>query len=750
MKKITRLVKTALSLCLIACMLIPAVPLRAQEGFAAPSVPGYEMRFSENDFFELMGNADGSIAVKEKASGFVYESNPRTEDPLAVGINMTNLKSQLYITWVDREGNVTTKNSATDCVNKGWLSCSGIEGGVRYTYDFQNVGITVPVEYRLSERGLTASIILEDIQEDSENTGCYLINIGLLPYFGAEDTDSSGYILVPDGSGALIHFNNDKASYGAYSQYVYGRDTALVTEEITVDEETARLPVFGITNGKNGYLAVITQGDTNASVNALTSGTINSYNNVYASFSYRAFTRATFLQGNTYAHDGKGDSSVSLTLSSIVPAVSSYSVEYLLLSKEDLTYVDMAKAYRAYLAEDKGMSLREETAGAPMYLKLLGGLKVDEYVLGVKTHALKPLTTFKQAEEILTELKELGVEHMAVEYVGWQKGGMESKIPDRINFERKLGGKGAYRRLAEFAESNRIALFMDFDFVNLYESGNGYSSNSDAAQTVGATPAFQYTYDLNLRTKETEERWKLLTPSKVQEAVGSMLEAADKLQGAQISLSTLGNTVYSDYAGKKNGMDRSSTKGIWEELFRGAQGKFSSVMVDNGNAYTFPYVTHIYDVPLGSSGYDLEDEAVPFYQIVLHGYVSYSTQPLNLSAEPWKMVLKAVETGSSLSACLMYADTEALMFTKYDHYFSSHYATWTDVLAEYYQRTQEVLDLVAQAQIESHEQVISGVYRTVYSNGVSVYVNYNAEAAELDGVTVPAEDFVYVNEGRGK
>lgn len=750
MRKITKLLREVLSLCLIACMMVPAVPLEAEENFAASSVPGYEMKFSENDFFELMGNADGSIAVLDKAGGFVYESNPQTEDELAVGINMTNLKSQLYITWVDREGNVTTKNSATDCVNQDGLSYSSIEGGVRYTYNFKNVGITIPVDYCLGERGLTASIALADIQEDSENTGCYLINIGLLPFFGAQDTSSSGYILVPDGSGALIHFNNDKASYGAYSQYVYGRDTALVTEEITEEEETARLPVFGITNGENGYLAVISQGDTNASVNALTSGTLNSYNNVYASFSYRAFTRATFLQGNTYAHDGKGDSSVSLTLSGVVPSIPSYSVEYLLLSKEDLTYVDMAKAYRAWLAEDKGMVLGEEESGAPMYIKLLGGLKVDEYVLGVKTSALKPLTTFRQAEEILSGLKDLGVEQLAVEYAGWQKGGMESKIPEKITFEGKLGGKRAYGHLAEFAGANQIALFMDFDFVNLYESGNGYSSNSDAAQTVGATPAFQYTYDRNLRRKETEGRWKLLTPVKVREAVSAMLEKSDRLRGAGLSLSTLGNTVYSDYAGKKNGMDRSDARGVWEELFRDARENFGSVMTDNGNAYTFPYVTHIYDVPLESSGYDLEDESVPFYQIVLHGYVSYSTQPLNLSAEPWKMVLKAVETGSSLSACLMYADTEALIGTKYDDYFSSHYATWAETLAEYYGRTRDVLNLVAQAQIESHGQAAPGVYRTVYSNGVSVYVNYNAEAAELDGVTVPAEDFIYISGGRGE
>ena len=567
------------------------------------------------------------------------------------------------------------------------------------------------------------------------------MTVSLLPFFGAADMEEDGYILVPDGSGALIYFNNDKASYGAYSQYVYGRDNGLVTEALTVDTETVRMPVFGITNGTDGYLAVITQGDSDASVNAMTSGVGNSYNNVYASFTYRVFTISTFLFGT-----GSVDTTNVLTLSEVENTMPAYGVDYILLSEEGLDYVDMAKAYQAYLVEEEGLTARVET-GTPFYLELLGGLKTEKYILGFKVNVMEPLTTFSQAEKILDGLNDCGVDDIVVKYTGWQSGGLEGKIPDKVSFEGKLGGKSGYSRLTEYAEAKGIRLFMDFDFVNLYRSGNGFSVNSDAVQTVNTTPAYQYTYNRNLLTKNEGQRWKLLTPAKVQEAVNSMLKETDKLKGSGIALSTLGNMLYTDYSHKGNAMHRSETKEIWKELFRKTAESFDTVMADNGNIFVAPYATHIYDVPMNSSKYDIEDEDVPFYQIVLHGYVSYSTEPLNLSAVPEKNVLKAVETGSSLAACLMYADNEILTDTKYNSYFSSYYGTWLEKLGGYYGRTKELLGLTAQARIEDHAQVAAGVYRTTYSNGIRVYVNYNTSDVEADGVLIPAEDFVYVREG---
>lgn len=703
----------------------------------------YTIQVAENAGFILMANEDGTIAVLDKENQVIHESNPM-EDEIATGLNLTNLQSQIYLTWVDASGNEVTKNSQAACVNKGGLSYALTEDeGIRFDYEFQAAGITIPVQYSLSDEGLIASILGSEIKENTEETGCYIVNIDLLPFFGAAGIKESGYSLVPDGSGALIYHNNKKASYGAYSQKVYGRDTALITEQLGMETECVRMPVFGMKRNDAGYLAIITSGDTNATINAMTSGTLNSYNNVYASFCYRPFTKTTFLQGNAYAGNGAGgDSTVTLTISPVKPKIDTYTVEYRFLYEYELDYVDMAETYRNYLIDTYNME-SVTTQNIPLYLDILGGLKMEKYVLGVETEVLQPLTTFEQAMEILDELQQQGVRNIALKYKGWNKGGLESDIPAEISFEKKLGGERGYQELLHYVEQNQVALFMDFDFVNLYESGNGIYNFIDAAQTVGSTPSYQYTYDYNLLTKNAEECWKILTPQKVKESVGKMLGKYATLQNANIALSTMGKYIYSDFTHKSTGMDRADVRAMWEESFRLCKEASQEIMTEGGNAYAIPYVSHIYNAPTASSNYDIEDEEIPFYQICLHGLVSYSTEPLNLSEDARNLVLRAVETGSSLSACLMYQENDVLRDTKYNTILSGNQETWIDTLAEYYKETCEILDQTMTAKIIGHEKLQENVYRTIYENGITVYVNYADKEVNWNGMVIPSKDFVY-------
>ena len=46
--------------------------------------------------------------------------------------------------------------------------------------------------------------------------------------------------------------------------------------------------------------------------------------------------------------------------------------------------------------------------------------------------------------------------------------------------------------------------------------------------------------------------------------------------------------------------------------------------------------------------------------------------------------------------------------------------------------------------MDGHDELAKGVYRTAYSDGTRIYVNYTREPAAVDGVTVPAEDWLQV------
>ena len=46
--------------------------------------------------------------------------------------------------------------------------------------------------------------------------------------------------------------------------------------------------------------------------------------------------------------------------------------------------------------------------------------------------------------------------------------------------------------------------------------------------------------------------------------------------------------------------------------------KISTVFADGANSYVLPYVTNVSNVPVYSSGFNVTDFDIPFYQMVIH------------------------------------------------------------------------------------------------------------------------------------
>ena len=77
------------------------------------------------------------------------------------------------------------------------------------------LSFTIALEYRLADDGIEVSVPASMIEE---NGGGSLYRIRLLGYFGAAGADEEGYLVVPNGSGSLIYFNNGKSSVENYSR----------------------------------------------------------------------------------------------------------------------------------------------------------------------------------------------------------------------------------------------------------------------------------------------------------------------------------------------------------------------------------------------------------------------------------------------------------------------------------------------------------------------------------------------------
>ena len=102
-----------------------------------------------------------------------------------------------------------------------------VKNGVKVTYYYNKAGFSFPVEYTLEEDCLKASLKVSDIKEPKDEK--IATEVTLMSSFGVASDTEDGCFVIPDGSGALVRFNNNKTmDTNAYTQRVYGNDITAV------------------------------------------------------------------------------------------------------------------------------------------------------------------------------------------------------------------------------------------------------------------------------------------------------------------------------------------------------------------------------------------------------------------------------------------------------------------------------------------------------------------------------------------
>ena len=221
--------------------------------------------------------------------------------------------------------------------------------------------------------------------------------------------------------------------------------------------------------------------------------------------------------------------------------------------------------------------------------------------------------------------------------------------------------------------------------------------------------------------------------------MNSFLKSYKKFGGNTLSLSTLGNTLYFDYSSDicLSGKTQDVFEGIFEKI---ADSKFS-LMLESPFIYTADYADCIIGAPCESSNYDIEDKNVPFYQLLLHGLVTYSLPSANSSLSEKLTVLKAVETGSSIMYSLSATEFSEIIEDGYEELNCIYAKDWLDEIADSSHIVYNALKDVADTEIVFHSEVNSDVFKIEYANGIIIYVNYGEEEAIIDGVNIPEMDF---------
>lgn len=707
---------------------------QGQQGAAGGEVPMYPVtavtKALENEQFILyIDDANGNVRVVSKRTGAEWLGAPvvpRTTMPN----NKKFMDSPVHIKFTEG-ADITSTYSLKD--KETTVDIQVRDDAVRLEFAFGLEKISFAMEYRLTASGLEVTIPYDSIKEEGK---AKLISIEPLPFMNAAAETDKGAMLLPDGSGALMHFRQNHPMYlKGYSEMIYGPDHTFVTQthdmvtEFGMRANTPRqlvgLPVFGIYRNGVGTLGIVTEGEYDARINGTPAG-------IRAIPLYRSSVEFLYRKNDVIFIGSSGQ----IPYYQGARIQGDRKVRFDLLEGEKAGYVGMASVYRDYLMRERGVQpVNNQTA--TLSVKLLGGILRDEIIGSTFIR----MTTFQQAKSIIDALQAKGADRLEITLDGWTKNGLYGNQPDHFPVARQLGGGKGLEELVRYAKERGVELYLRANYVRASGDKGRFNKRQDAIRGIDREVLDSTNYNVATRWTNTDQHFYFMKPKRVYERrIAKELDDFASLGVSGIQFQYMGDHLYSD-EDPDAFFSRAQTAGVWTAALREARQKVGKTAVDYGFAYTFGAIDRIDNVPLWHSGYVYTDEAVPFYQLAIHGLIPYYASPANLREDSRKEFLRAIEYGALPSFELTYAPTSDLQRTLEDRLFSSRADDWINDAAAEFGELLPLFEAVAGQQMTGHEQPQPGVYRTTYANGVQVIVNYNAFAVQVGGMQVEAMDF---------
>ncbi|MBQ7600343.1 MAG: hypothetical protein IJU57_06715 [Clostridia bacterium] len=581
------------------------------------------------------------------------------------------------------------------------------------------------IEYTLNENGLEARLPANGLQFDE--SVYQFKTVTMLPYFGAGSNLFTGYTMIPDGSGAIIRFEDFINQSINIAGQLYGPDYAY--HEITGQHsEVMRTPVYGVVTNvgeysdpqtdlpeipkhSDGFLAIISEGDSLATLMATCGGAVHPYSTVYPSFTPRPSDQYNLADSISVSGNA------TWTVTSKRKYTESYKIQYIFLTDEKLAekngvkdyytadWVGMATAYRDYLtARGDLVKMNDTKEDIPLYIETFGATKTTDRVLSFPVEKDLALTSFEDIKTMYLDLKEQGISNIGFKLTGYANGGLVSGIPYNLSWADVTGGADGFRDLVQYAKDNDIGIYPDFDFAYAQKDSlfDGFTLKSHAIRTIDDryTTKREYNAALQLFTQTFKVAISPSVYSYMYDAFGpKYAEYGNKA----ISVSSLGTDLSSDFD-EDEPYHREDSKGFTSDLLEKMKEDGMSIMVSGGNAYTVKYADVILDASLTSSKYTKASESIPFTGLVYHGSKVFTGQAINMQGDINEGILNAIENGATIYFLLSYKNTSVLKEdTMMSRYYSVDYGIWKDDIDEYYNILNDATKDLQSSYIIGHE-----------------------------------------------
>ncbi len=530
-----------------------------------------------------------------------------------------------------------------------------------------------------------------------------------------------GYVLVPDGSGALIRFNNYTESLKQYEGDVYGVDYAQTThdsveEDFFVPFKEPSMPVYGIAHGyrQAAFVGYATQGAEYMEVIVSPEENMTFYTWAYPKFTYRAEYYQVYNQ--------KGDGFFNVFEE---PNHFDIYMNYEFLSNgvEDgkpADYVGMAMAYREYLLNEQ---ILEEQSLDEVSMRvdfLMSDSK--ESIFGYKNVIM---TTVDQADAILSDIKADGIDNLSVGLMGWQAGGVTLQDPYKARFTRKIGTGSEFDEL--FETHNDIDISLVEEYVEITSAQVNIRNN--AAKHI------------NLQFMEVIKSWVLIhnfgysSPEVAVEWMATQLEKLNKVDFNSFTYDGIGDNLYSDY---KRDITVTDSIELYQEFLSGVN---HDVNIVNPSQYLWQYTDRYLQTPMNSTAHLIETDTVPFLQLVVADSMELFAPYSNFSFSKQSDILRMIDYNVAPSFIITHESAHKMASTNSGEFYSTSYENYDEDIRRVYDGVSTALNKVSEANWVDREVIAEGVIKNTYDNGVEIIINYTDDSYQYLGEMVQAESY---------
>jgi hypothetical protein len=316
----------------------------------------------------------------------------------------------------------------------------GFQANLRFGISQIQVSIVVTID----EEALVIEVPQDQIYD---GPNAKLARLSPYPFIGATKGDRiPGYIMIPDGIGALIRFEKESLFTNVYEKPFYGFDVGTARNIVERTgfvraEQGLFASVYGMVHGINqhAFLSHIEQGSPYASLVVYPANLTTDFFWTFVNYQYRNVYRQPLNQSQSNAIIKLQDELNPIHLKQ----------KYVFLSNQDANYVGMANTYQNILKQKGYLGEPMNEEDIMLHIDVLAA-ESKRALFGRSTFVM---TNVSQLVDMLDDLNQANIHQIVASYIGTSRYGLTGSSFNEYPFLSDLGSKNDFIHLNERSET---------------------------------------------------------------------------------------------------------------------------------------------------------------------------------------------------------------------------------------------------------------------------------------------------------